>query len=159
MERYKIINKIGEGAHGVVLRAKCIETGITVALKKVPLRRIEDGIPSTILREIKALQTIVHQNVVQLLEFFPSGAGFVLVFEYMLSDLAEVLRNATHPLMEAQIKAYMIMLLQGVAFCHQLNIMHRDLKPANLLISPTGILKLADFGLAYVNPFLYAVVH
>ncbi|KAJ3138464.1 Cyclin-dependent kinase 20 [Physocladia obscura] len=151
MEKYKIITKIGEGAHGVVLRAKCIETGNTVALKKVPLRRIEDGIPNTILREIKALQTIVHQNVVKLLEFFPSGAGFVLVFEFMLSDLAEVLRNASHPLTEAQVKAYMMMILQGVAYCHELNIMHRDLKPANLLISSTGILKLADFGLARVH--------
>ncbi|KAJ3084798.1 Cyclin-dependent kinase 20 [Rhizoclosmatium hyalinum] len=132
-------------------RAKCIETGTTVALKKVPLRRIEDGIPTTIVREIKALQSIVHQNVVKLREFFPSGAGFVLVFEFMLSDLAEVLRNASHPLTEAQVKAYMVMLLQGVSYCHELNIMHRDLKPANLLISPTGVLKLADFGLARVH--------
>ncbi|KAJ3195749.1 Cyclin-dependent kinase 20, partial [Irineochytrium annulatum] len=62
-------------------------------------------------------------------EFFPSGAGFVLVFEFMLSDLAEVLRNATQPLTEAQIKAYMLMLLKGVAFCHENDIMHRDLKP------------------------------
>ncbi|KAJ3293868.1 Pkinase-domain-containing protein [Rhizoclosmatium globosum] len=151
MERYRVIYKIGEGAHGVVLRAKCIETGTTVALKKVPLRRIEDGIPTTIVREIKALQSIVHQNVVKLREFFPSGAGFVLVFEFMLSDLAEVLRNASHPLTEAQVKAYMVMLLQGVSYCHELNIMHRDLKPANLLISPTGVLKLADFGLARVH--------
>ncbi|KAJ3232500.1 Cyclin-dependent kinase 20 [Chytriomyces hyalinus] len=151
MERYKIMTKIGEGAHGIVLKAKCVETGTTVALKKVPLRRIEDGIPTTILREIKALQTIEHRNVVKLLEFFPSGAGFVLVFEFMLSDLAEVLRNACRPLTAAQVKAYMVMVLQGVAYCHQLNIMHRDLKPANLLISPTGILKLADFGLARVH--------
>jgi cell cycle related kinase len=55
--------KIGEGAHGIVLKAKYIETGEIVALKKVPLRRIDEGIPNTILREIKALQTIDHQNV------------------------------------------------------------------------------------------------
>lgn len=55
--------QIGEGAHGVVLKAKSVETGEIVALKKVPLRRLEDGIPNTILREIKALQEIDHQNV------------------------------------------------------------------------------------------------
>lgn len=153
MEQFKIMSKIGEGAHGVVLKAKFIETGEVVALKKVPLRRIEDGIPNTILREIKALQTIDHQNVVRLREFFPSGAGFVLVFEFMLSDLSEVLRNATHPLTEAQVKAYMVMLLRGVAYCHDNAIMHRDLKPANLLIAPNGVLKLADFGLARVHSF------
>ena len=42
------------------------------------------------------------------------------------------------------------MLLKGVAFCHDNHIMHRDLKPANLLISCTGQLKIADFGLARV---------
>ncbi|KAI9360011.1 kinase-like domain-containing protein [Zopfochytrium polystomum] len=142
--RYKTLSKIGEGAHGVVLKAKFVETGEIVALKKVPLRRLEDGIPNTILREIKALQTIDHQNqVVKLREFFPSGAGFVLVFEYMLSDLAE----------EAQVKAYMVMLLRGIAYCHANAIMHRDLKPANLLIAPNGVLKLADFGLARVHSY------
>jgi len=44
----------------------------------------------------------------------------------------------------------MLMLLKGVAFCHDSHIMHRDLKPANLLISCTGQLKIADFGLARV---------
>ena len=44
----------------------------------------------------------------------------------------------------------MVMLLKGVAFCHASHIMHRDLKPANLLISRTGQLKIADFGLARV---------
>lgn len=88
--------------------------------------------------------------VVKLIDVFPYGTGFVLVFEYMLSDLSEVLRNSTRPLTEAQIKSYMLMLLKGVAFCHENSIMHRDLKPANLLISSTGHLKIADFGLARV---------
>ncbi|KAG5458912.1 MAG: kinase-like domain-containing protein [Olpidium bornovanus] len=139
--RYKVLGRIGEGAHGVVLKAKVIETGEMVALKKVPLRRLEDGIPNTILREIKALQEIDHQN----------SAGFVLVFEYMLSDLAEVLRNAQRPLSASHVKSYMLMLLKGVAYVHEKAIVHRDLKPANLLISPSGILKLADFGLARVH--------
>lgn len=126
-----------------------------MALKKVPLRKIEDGIPNQGLREIKALQEIggdseESQNVVKLYDVFPHGTGFVLVFEYMLSDLSEVIRNSERPLTEGQIKSYMMMLLKGIAFCHKSNIMHRDLKPANLLISSTGHLKIADFGLARV---------
>eukprot|EP00118_Oscarella_pearsei_P010609 m.66109 g.66109 ORF g.66109 m.66109 type:complete len:339 (+) comp35364_c0_seq12:33-1049(+) len=151
MENYRILGRIGEGAHGIVTKAKRIETGELVALKKVPLRRLEDGIPNTALREIKALQEIgENQHIVKLLDVFPHGTGFVLVFEYMLSDLSEVIRNAERPLSEAQIKSYALMLLKGVAYCHQNSIMHRDLKPANLLISSSGHLKLADFGLARV---------
>ena len=60
---HQIIKQIGEGAHGVVIKAKFIETGEIVALKKVPLRKLEDGLPNTIIREIKALQHVNHQNV------------------------------------------------------------------------------------------------
>nr|XP_028568403.1 cyclin-dependent kinase 20 isoform X6 [Podarcis muralis] len=113
MDQYSILGRIGEGAHGIVFKAKNIE-------------------------------------VVKLKDFFPHGTGFVLVFEYMLSDLSEVIRNSEQPLTEAQVKGYMLMLLKGVDFCHANSIMHRDLKPANLLISSTGQLKIADFGLARV---------
>ena len=106
MEQYEILGRIGEGAHGVVFKAKHIESGEDVALKKVSLKKLEDGIPHTALREIKALQEIEdHEHVVKLREVFPHGTGFVLVFEYMWSDLSEVLRNADRPLTEAQIKS------------------------------------------------------
>uniref|UniRef100_A0A6I8N395 Cyclin-dependent kinase 20 n=1 Tax=Ornithorhynchus anatinus TaxID=9258 RepID=A0A6I8N395_ORNAN len=151
MDQYSILGRIGEGAHGIVFKAKHVETGETVALKKVALRKLEDGIPNQALREIKALQEIEdNQYVVKLKAVFPHGAGFVLAFEFMLSDLSEVIRHAHRPLGQAQVKGYMQMLLKGVAFCHANNIMHRDLKPANLLISSSGQLKIADFGLARV---------
>ncbi|XP_045912754.1 cyclin-dependent kinase 20 isoform X1 [Micropterus dolomieu] len=149
MEQYSILGRVGEGAHGIVFKAKHIETGETVALKKVALRRLEDGIPNQALREIKALQEIEdNQHVVKLKDVFPHGTGFVLVFDFMLSDLSEVIRNSERPLTPAQVKGYMMMLLKGVAFLHHNDIMHRDLKPANLLISSSGHLKIADFGLA-----------
>ncbi|NP_001089767.1 uncharacterized protein LOC734831 [Xenopus laevis] len=151
MEQYSLLGRIGEGAHGIVFKAKHIETGEVVALKKVALRKLEEGIPNQALREIKALREIEdNPHVVKLRDVFPHGTGFVLVFEYMLSDLSEVIRNSEQPLTEAQVKGYMIMLLKGVRFCHDNAIMHRDLKPANLLISSTGQLKIADFGLARV---------
>lgn len=150
MEKYRILQRVGEGAHGVVFRAKEIANGRTVALKRVPIRRLQDGIPNAVLREAKALEQLEHENVVSLLNVFPHGTGIALVFEYMLSDLAVVIRNLSTPLSEAQVKSYMCMLLKGVSFCHSRSIMHRDLKPANLLISPSGRLKIADFGLARV---------
>ena len=88
--------------------------------------------------------------MVGLFEVFPQGLGFVLVFEYMLSDLGEMIANVDDPLNESQIKSYTKMLLDGVAFMHGHSIMHRDLKPANLLISATGRLKIADFGLSRI---------
>uniref|UniRef100_A0A4X1SWN5 Cyclin-dependent kinase 20 n=1 Tax=Sus scrofa TaxID=9823 RepID=A0A4X1SWN5_PIG len=135
MEQYCILGRIGEGAHGNFFKAKHVETG-----------EIVDGIPNQALREIKALQEIEDsQYVVQLKAVFPHSAGFVLAFEYMLSDLAEVLRHAQRPLAQVQVKSYLQMLLKGIAFCHAKN--NCDLKPANLLISASRQLKIADFGL------------
>ena len=56
MEDYTILGRIGEGAHGIVMKARHRKTGTVVALKKVLLKRLEDGLPETALREIKALQ-------------------------------------------------------------------------------------------------------
>ncbi|XP_071545595.1 cyclin-dependent kinase 20-like isoform X2 [Panulirus ornatus] len=62
MEAYTVVGRIGEGAHGVVVRAKHNLTGQMVALKKIPLRRLDQGMPTTALREIKALQEINSQH-------------------------------------------------------------------------------------------------
>lgn len=64
-------------------------------------------------------------QIVNLFDVFSYGAGVVLVFEYMPTDLSILLRNTENPLTDSQIKAYLIMLLKGVAYCHKLGIMHR----------------------------------
>ena len=56
MEDYVVLGRIGEGAHGIVMKGRHKASGQVVALKKVLLKRLEDGIPETALREIKALQ-------------------------------------------------------------------------------------------------------
>ena len=64
-------------------------------------------------------------QVVRLREVFPHGSVIVFVFEFMLSDLSEVIRKVEKPLTEAQVKSYMLMLLKGIAYCHENNIMLR----------------------------------
>ncbi|KAI9145362.1 kinase-like domain-containing protein [Paraphysoderma sedebokerense] len=149
MEQYKVLSStLGEGAHGIVLKARHIQSGNIVALKKVPLKRIEDGLPNSVFREIKTLQHLRHPNIVTLLEIIPDSYSVILSFEYMESNLAEVLQISQTRLSESHIKMFMIMLLRGIHHCHSHKIIHRDVKPANLLISQDGILKIADFGLA-----------
>lgn len=148
MEKYVINGQIGEGAQGLVLKARNVSKDQDVALKKILIKRTEDGLPVSIIREVKSLQQLQHPYVVELLDAFPSGLDFIMVFEYMPTGLWEVLRDADISLTLAQIKTYMKMLLEGIAYVHGKRIIHRDLKPANLLISTKGILKIADFGLS-----------
>lgn len=69
--------------------------------------------------------TSCHPNIVRLREVFPHGMGFTLVFDYMVTDLSEILRTIESRLSDGQIKTYMIMLLRGVGFLHSNGIMHR----------------------------------
>ncbi|XP_012277522.1 cyclin-dependent kinase 20 [Orussus abietinus] len=147
MENYTITGRIGEGAHGLVLKAYHNTKGHEVALKKVLLKRIDDGIPTSIIREVKTLQQLKHPYIAELLDAFPTGIDFVMVFEYMPSGLWEMLKDNERSLTALQVKCYTKMLLEGVAYMHANKIMHRDLKPANLLVNSEGILKIADFGL------------
>ncbi|XP_076752825.1 cyclin-dependent kinase 20 [Xylocopa sonorina] len=147
MDRYIITGKIGEGAQGVVLKAHDIQTEKNVALKKLFLKNIDNGISTSIIREIKILQQLKHPNVVELLDAFPVGLDFIMVFEFMPTGLWEVIKDNDILLSSSQIKTYTKMILEGIAYIHGKNIIHRDLKPANLLINEKGILKIADFGL------------
>jgi len=159
-----MIGKVGEGAFGEVYKAIHIETGRVVALKKIRIRGMDQGFPKNLLREMQALEKLQHPNVIELYECFPHGPAIVLACEYMQSDLLQLLKCLSakgESLPEPVIKSFMIMILKGVAAVHEAKLIHRDLKPSNLLLSPTGALKLGDFGLARVldNPAAASFSH
>ena len=59
------MDKLGEGTYGVVYKAKNLETGEIVAIKKIRLEKEDDGVPSTAIREISLLKNLRHPNVVE----------------------------------------------------------------------------------------------
>ncbi|CAB4010415.1 cyclin-dependent kinase 1-like [Paramuricea clavata] len=71
-----------------------------------------------------------------------------LVFEFLTMDLKQHLNTTIGFLDKMLVKSYLYQILTGMLFCHTRRILHRDLKPQNLLINDTGVIKLADFGLA-----------
>ena len=65
IEKYKKLEKLGEGTYGVVYKAQDKATGELVALKKIRLEKEDDGVPSTAIREISLLKSLKHPNVVE----------------------------------------------------------------------------------------------
>lgn len=115
----------------------------------------KEGFPITALREIKILQLLKHENVVNLIEICRNSsstgkykATFYLVFDFCEHDLAGLLSNVKVMFSIGEIKKVIQQLLNGLFFIHSNKILHRDMKAANILITKNGVLKLADFGLA-----------
>lgn len=150
-KRFEKIGFLGEGQFATVYKARDKETGVIVAVKKIKFgNRVEaaDGINRTALREIKLLQEIKHIHIIGLVDVFGHGSNISLVYDFMDTDLEEVIRDRENiVLTPAHIKSYMIMMLTGLEYLHANWILHRDLKPNNLLINEKGILKIGDFGL------------
>lgn len=132
-------------------KARDSETGMIVAVKKIKIgSRVEaqDGINRTALREIKLLQELSHKNLIGLLDVFGHKSNVSLVFDFMDTDLEVIIKDSSVILTTPNIKAYMLMTLQGLEYLHVNWILHRDLKPNNLLVNSNGVLKIGDFGLA-----------
>jgi len=147
LDKYEKLQKIGEGTYGVVYKAKNLETGQFIALKKIRLENEDEGIPSTAIREISILKEMIHPTIVSLLDVVNYDNKLYLVFEFLDQDLKkymDTISSVSPPL----VQSYTKQLLQGLTYCHQRRIVHRDLKPQNLLIDKKGSLKIADFGLA-----------
>ncbi|SAM02626.1 hypothetical protein [Absidia glauca] len=148
MDKYQKIEKLGEGAYGIVYKAQNRETNEVVALKRIRLDNEEEGVPCTAIREISLLKELKNQNIVRLYDVLHKERKLILVFEYLDSDLKKFLDSNGGDIDELTIKQMMYQLLKGIAFCHEHRVLHRDLKPQNLLINKKGELKLGDFGLA-----------
>ncbi|KAI8074119.1 protein serine/threonine kinase [Gongronella butleri] len=148
MDKYQKIEKLGEGAYGIVYKAQNRETNEVVALKRIRLDNEEEGVPCTAIREISLLKELRHPNILRLYDVLHKERKLILVFEYLDSDLKKFLDSNGGDIDPWTIKQMMYQLLKGIAFCHSHRVLHRDLKPQNLLISKKGELKLGDFGLA-----------
>jgi mitogen-activated protein kinase 15 len=148
-QRYKVIQKIGKGAYGVVWKAMDKVTHRVVALKKIfgAFRNSTDS--QRTYREIMFLKQMQGQShIVELLAVYKAANNIDLyvVFELLESDVHSVIR--ANILLDVHKRFIVWQMLIALKYCHYRKVIHRDLKPSNLLINSDSTVKLCDFGLA-----------
>ena len=149
LKRYKLINKVGKGAYGIVYKALDKKTKEVVALKK-NFDAFQNATDSQrTYREITLLQELNgHENIIRLLNVIKAenDKDIYLVFDFMETDLHTVIRsNILEPIHK---KFVLYQLLKALKFIHTAGIVHRDLKPSNILINSDSCIKGCDFVLA-----------
>lgn len=137
--------------YGKVYKGVERATGNTVAMKRINFNSTADGVPSSSLREVALLKSLVHPNVVTLREvMFVGDSKVYMIMNYVESNLKAFIKGRQDRDEATNLRytqSYLYQLLRALNFCHFNRILHRDIKPANILLDGEGGLQLADFGL------------
>ena len=146
--RYIVIEELGRGGMGRVLRGYDPRLQREVALKVLPTRSMSEEGRARMVSEARAMARVSHPNVVAVYDVEDHGDhGLVLAMEYVAGQtLREWLRAETRPW--TQIIERFCLAGQALVAAHAEGLLHRDFKPANVLVSSSGEVKVTDFGLA-----------
>jgi len=148
---YIVLDKIGQGGMGVVLKAQHRRMNRLVAVKKLPSAALEsEDAVKRFYREVEAAARLLHPNIVAAFDASEYDGVHYLIMEYIAGqDLATILKERG-PLPVEDAVGYVIQAAQGLTFAHKQGIIHRDIKPANLLLDAEGVVKILDMGLARI---------
>lgn len=148
-ERYELLELIGQGGMADVYLAKDIILNRTIAIKILRTSLAKDPIYVTrFQREASVAAALSHKNIVEIYDVGEDEDKYYIVMEYVPgTTLKELIlkRGALHYVEAIDI---MKQVVGGIAKAHQLGIIHRDLKPQNILVTDSGVAKIADFGIA-----------
>lgn len=148
-ERYELLELIGQGGMADVYLAQDIILNRTIAIKILRTSLAKDPIYVTrFQREASAAAALSHKNIVEIYDVGEDDDKYYIVMEYVPGmTLKELIlkRGAVHVVEAIDI---MKQVISGIAKAHQLGIIHRDLKPQNILVTDSGVAKIADFGIA-----------
>jgi serine/threonine protein kinase len=146
---YIVLDRIGVGGMGVVLKAQHRRMKRIVAIKVLPTAAMKnrDSV-DRFHREVEAAAKLNHPNIVTAYDAGEHQGMHFLVMEFVDGrDLATIIKEAG-PLSVPQAIDCIIQAAKGLEFAHALGIVHRDIKPGNLLLSRDGQIKILDMGLA-----------
>ena len=149
--RYEVIGELGQGAMGVVYKARDPLIDREVAIKTINLSLAmeeRDEYEARFYQEAKAAGRLSHPNIVTIYDVGRSEDIAYIAMEYLHGRELRDILNETKLLPISEVLAIVIQVAQGLAYAHEHDIVHRDVKPSNVMIVRDGHAKITDFGIA-----------
>lgn len=145
---YEILAVLGQGGMGKVFKVRNVITDRIEAMKIVSsdLAGRQD-VADRFLREIKVLATLDHPNIAALRTAVKVDNQLLMIMEYV-EGVTLSTRLCTGRIPVADLLNYIDQALAALSYAHQKQVIHRDIKPANLMLTPQGVVKVMDFGIA-----------
>ncbi|XP_043289776.1 serine/threonine-protein kinase PLK4 [Venturia canescens] len=151
IEEYQVLNLLGKGGFASVYRAKCLRTGMEVAIKMIDKKLTQAaGMEGRVYQEVAIHSRLKHPAILELYAFFEDANYVYLVLELCHNgELHRFLKaQGSLALPEEQAGRIMRQVVQGLLYLHSHQILHRDMSLSNLLLTRDMQVKIADFGLA-----------
>src|SRR4051812_35814132 len=145
---YQILSVLGSGGMGRVYKVRNSITDRVEAMKVLlPDLQGHEQVAARFSREIKVLAALNHPNIATLHTALTIDNQLVMIMEYVEGQsLSSCLSQGPIPVADAL--SYLDQVLDALNYAHHHHVIHRDIKPANMMLTPDGIVKLMDFGIA-----------
>jgi len=149
VDRYLLLELIGQGGMGRVYLARDTRLSRRVALKILSPERVGNSrAVARFQREARVGAQLQHENLVRVYDFGESNGRYFLVMEYIEGKTVGTLISEQGPMPAATAVRLVRQVASGLEHAHRKGLVHRDVNPYNILVTREGIAKLADLGLA-----------
>jgi hypothetical protein len=145
---YEILSELGAGGMGRVYKVRNTISDRIEAMKVLlPDLAGREELAARFLREIKLLASLNHPNIAQLRTAFTNDNQLVMIMEYV-AGVSMAIHLSAGPIAVTDAINYIDQVLNALSYAHQQNVVHRDIKPGNMMLTPQGVVKVMDFGIA-----------
>ena len=149
---YVILDKLGQGGMGMVLKAEHRRMKRIVALKVLSPAVVKSpGAVPRFQREVEAAARLEHPHIVSAHDADEANGAHFLVMQYVDGTDLGALVKKQGPLEVTQAADVILQAARGLAYAHEQGVIHRDIKPSNLLLDKKGVVRILDMGLARIE--------